>query len=105
MPRTGERVFQRIGPRSACSCASAWAGDITMHGFRSSFSTWCAEATRFEPEVREAALAHGIRDKTMAAYQRGTLLQKRAKLMQSWSDFCASPPRAKNAATVVALHG
>ena len=63
--------------------------DITTHGFRSSFSTWCAEATRFEVEVREAALAHQIRDKTMAAYQRGTLLQKRRLLMDAWGKYCA----------------
>lgn len=105
MPRDGERPFpthratvgvflrQRMG-----------RDDITTHGFRSSFSTWCAEATRFEPETREAALAHAIRDKTMAAYQRGSLLAKRAKLMQAWADYCAAPPRA-TAGTVVALHG
>jgi integrase len=56
---------------------------ITTHGFRSSFSTWCAAATRFEVEVREAALAHRIRDKTMAAYQRGALLVKRRLLMEA----------------------
>jgi integrase len=74
---------------------------ITTHGFRSSFSTWCAEATRFEVEVREAALAHQIRDKTMAAYQRGTLLQKRRLLMEAWGKYCSGP--AKPAAGVVAL--
>jgi integrase len=65
--------------------------EITTHGFRSSFSTWCAEATRFEPDVRETALAHVIKDKTVASYQRGTLLQKRRLLMDAWSKHCFSP--------------
>ena len=64
--------------------------DITIHGFRSSFSTWCAEATRFERDVREACLAHRVRDATEAAYQRGTMLTKRAVVMHAWAAYCAS---------------
>src|SRR5215831_2173215 len=45
----------------------------TVHGFRSSFSTWAAEETDFPEEVREACLAHFSGNKTAAAYQRGDL--------------------------------
>src|SRR5262249_33278193 len=38
-------------------------GDLTAHGFRSSFSDWCAEQTNFPAEVREMALAHAVGDK------------------------------------------
>lgn len=62
--------------------------DFTVHGFRSSFRQWAAEATNYPREVAEAALAHVLKDRTEAAYQRGDLLEKRAKLMQAWADYC-----------------
>jgi hypothetical protein len=37
------------------------------------------------------ALAHVIGDKVEAAYRRGDLFTKRARLMQEWSRYCASP--------------
>jgi integrase len=78
-------------------------GDLTSHGFRSSFRDWCAEATNYPRELAEAALAHVIRDKTEAAYQRGDLLEKRRRLMEDWAGFCARP--AVPAGKVVALYG
>ena len=50
---------------------------MTAHGFRSTFRAWYAEATNYPLEVAEAALAHTLRDKTEAAYQRGDLMEKR----------------------------
>jgi integrase len=76
---------------------------LTAHGFRSTFRTWAAEQTNFSNEVCEAALAHVIGDKVEAAYQRGDLFEKRRRLMQAWSDFCAKPSRA--AGNVTALRG
>ena len=66
-------------------------GDLTAHGFRSTFRDWCAEATNYPREVAEAALAHTLRDKTEAAYQRGDLMEKRRRLMAEWAAFCARP--------------
>ena len=63
-------------------------GDLTVHGFRSTFRTWAAEQTAYQREVVEAALAHVIGDKTEAAYQRGDLLEKRRRLMAAWAAFC-----------------
>ncbi len=57
------------------------------HGFRSTFSDWCAERTATPAEVREMALAHAVGDRTEAAYRRGDLFDKRRELMQSWADF------------------
>ncbi|WP_247895893.1 tyrosine-type recombinase/integrase [Azospirillum brasilense] len=62
--------------------------DATPHGFRSTFRTWVAEQTRFPDAVAEAALAHTIDDKVVAAYQRGTMLEKRRELMEAWAHFC-----------------
>lgn len=64
--------------------------NFTIHGFRSSFRDWCAETTNYPREVAEAALAHTLRDKTEAAYQRGDLLEKRHKLMEAWAKYCLS---------------
>jgi integrase len=69
-------------------------GDLTAHGFRSTFRDWCAEATNYPREVAEAALAHTLRDKTEAAYQRGDLMEKRRRLMAEWATFCARPSAA-----------
>ncbi len=65
--------------------------DLTAHGFRSTFRDWCAEGTNYPRELAEAALAHVLRDKTEAAYQRGDLIGKRRRLMADWATFCARP--------------
>jgi integrase len=62
-------------------------GDVTPHGFRSTFRVWAAEQTNFPREIAEAALAHVLRDRTEAAYQRGDLLEKRRKLMAAWAEY------------------
>lgn len=65
-------------------------GDITVHGFRSTFRDWCAEApgNAFAKEVCEHAPAHGLPDRVEAAYRRGDLFDKRIVLMQQWANFC-----------------
>jgi len=67
----------------------------TVHGFRSSFSTWAAEETDFPEEVREAGLAHFSGNKTAAAYQRGDLLMKRRRLMDAWGRYCCGSAPAE----------
>ena len=62
-------------------------GDLTVHGFRSTFRDWAGETTSHPREVIEAALAHRLKDKAEASYARGDLFQKRRKLMQDWADF------------------
>jgi len=62
-------------------------GALTVHGFRSSFSDWCAEQTNVPAEVREMALAHAVGDKVEAAYRRGDLFQKRRQVMDAWAAF------------------
>jgi integrase len=66
------------------------------HGFRSTFSDWCAERTATPPEVREMALAHAIGDKTEEAYRRGDLFEKRRELMTLWAKFIDTPPATDN---------
>ena len=63
---------------------------ITVHGFRSSFRMWAAEATSYPREVAEHALAHQLPDAVERAYQRGSQFAKRAALMAEWSVYCAT---------------
>ena len=76
-------------------------GDITAHGFRSTFRDWAAERTNFPREVTEMALAHAISDAVEAAYRRGDLFDKRRKLMDAWAAYCAKVET--DAGKVVAL--
>lgn len=66
--------------------------DIVPHGFRSSFRDFVAERTVFPREVAEAALAHTLKDKTEAAYQRGDFLEKRRDMMEAFAAYCMSKP-------------
>lgn len=68
--------------------------DITVHGFRSTFRDWAAEATAYPREVVEAALAHVNKDKVEAAYKRTDLFVKRRALMEDWARHCAKTESA-----------
>jgi integrase len=60
---------------------------LTVHGFRSTFRDWAAEATSFPRELAEAALAHVLGSASERAYQRGDLFEKRREMMTAWSAF------------------
>jgi integrase len=66
----------------------AGGNGATVHGMRSTFRDWCAETTNYPRELAEAALAHTLKYKAEAAYQRGDLLERRRRLMTDWADFC-----------------
>jgi integrase len=98
LPLRGEFVFDNgsgqhpIGDRAMLRLlAQMGRGDLTVHGFRSTFSDWCAEQTHTPSEVREMALAHTVGSKVEAAYRRGDLFQKRRDLMNAWARHCSSP--------------
>jgi integrase len=74
---------------------------ITPHGFRSTFSTWVADKTTYQEDVREACLAHKIKNAVIAAYQRGTQFDKRRALMDDWGRFAETKAPAK----VVSIKG
>jgi integrase len=62
----------------------------TVHGFRSSFTDWAAEKTRFPKEVVDKALAHKLIDRVEAAYRRTDFFDRRRQLMHSWARFITS---------------
>jgi integrase len=59
--------------------------NITVHGFRSSFRDWAAEATNYPRDMAEMALAHTVGDKVEAAYRRGDMFEKRRSMMDDWA--------------------
>lgn len=73
---------------------------VVPHGFRSTFRTWAEDCAHYPPNVVEAALAHSLKDKTEAAYNRANLLAKRQRLMQDWADFIDMAPAAGNVASI-----
>ena len=74
---------------------------ITVHGFRGCFKTWTTEKTDTDWLTGEMALAHKIKDKSSATYQKGDLIEKRRRLMQKYSDYAYGKPVQK----VVQLRG
>jgi integrase len=72
-------------------------GNLTAHGFRSTFRDWGAEQTTYPGEVLEMALAHSVGNRVEAAYRRGDLFDRRRALMDAWATWCDGPgddPRA-----------
>jgi integrase len=96
LPRNGERVFQSDGRFSRLMryALQTLPGlkDATVHGFRSSFSTWANKRTNFPRKVIESALAHKVAENgTEAAYNKAKHLEERRKLLRAWAAFCALP--------------
>jgi integrase len=89
----GDWVFkgQRGGQLSGMSMAMLLRRmglEVTVHGFRSAFRDWAAETTAYPHDVCEAALAHTVGSKVVAAYLRGDLFEKRRRLMADWAAHC-----------------
>ena len=61
--------------------------DAVPHGFRTSFRSWASECTNASRDVMEAALAHTVRDKVEAAYNRTDLFERRRTLMDQWASY------------------
>jgi integrase len=98
----GTRAARPIGTNAmAMTLRRMGRGDVTVHGFRSSFRDWAAERTgtalAFLPDVRdvaEMALSHAVGDEVEKAYLRSDLFEKRRQLADAWAKFCATPPSA-----------
>jgi len=60
--------------------------DISIHGFRSSFSTLAREQG-FNPDHIEKQLAHQLKDAVVAAYNKAEYLEPRRKMLQEWADY------------------
>jgi integrase len=97
LPHEGDAVF--IGARAGGAMgvnamflvAKGLRPDVTVHGFRSTFSTWAHETTAFAGAVIELSLAHTVGNAVERAYRRGDLFDQRRQLMTAWADYCDRP--------------
>src|SRR5262249_15629400 len=96
LPRDSEYVFPgRNGPlyKNAMRIVlRSIRKDCTVHGFRSTFRDWAAEATTYANHVVEMALAHKVKG-VEGDYRRDDLLPKRVPLMNDWARYCTTPQR------------
>ena len=65
--------------------------NITVHGFRSTFRTWCDEETNFSNQAVEFCIAHIPGDEAEKAYRRRSMLAKRKQIMKAWAAFATKP--------------
>ena len=90
-------TIKRMDKNSVKAGGTGWKdrnGEVvTAHGFRSTFRDWAGETTAYPREVIEHAMAHQLPDKAEAAYARGSLFNKRRRLMADWASFCATDAR------------
>ena len=61
--------------------------DVTSHGFRKTFVTWCVE-NDINPDLRFAAIAHARGSVSDRAYDPSNLLNQRRPVMDSWWRMC-----------------
>lgn len=62
-------------------------GDVTVHGFRSSFRDWAAERSGMPREIAELSLAHDVGNAVERAYRRSDLIEQRKILLERWAQF------------------
>ena len=76
------KSFGRLDPQQNKS--------VTIHGFRSTFKTWCGDNAICDRELSELCLAHKIGNQVEQSYNRSTFLARRREVMEKWSAFCKS---------------
>jgi integrase len=107
LPHSGKHVFINGHKRPLSNMAMlellrGMSPGHTVHGFRSTFRDWAAERTNYPEFVIEMALAHAVDDKTVKAYKRTDVVERRVRLMKQWADFVARP-RSVTSGKVVEL--
>jgi len=83
---SGERPM----PANAINSALRWLGyarvEMTAQGFRAMASTSLNERG-WNPDLVELQLAHSVRNKVRAAYNRAWRLAEPRTMMQAWADY------------------
>jgi integrase len=62
--------------------------DLTVHGFRSSFSTWANDLGRSR-EAIEMTLDHKVGNDIELTYNQAQRLQQRRMLLEEWGEYCS----------------
>lgn len=91
----GARKGRPLGNAAMRIALEASRPQATVHGFRSAFSDWAGEETRYPPEIIEWSLGHLVGNAVARAYRRGDALSKRRDLMRDWASYCTSTAAQK----------
>jgi integrase len=63
----------------------------TIHGFRSSLSTWLEEQSNVPENLKKSLLSHKVGNNAVeAAYNRNKYVEPRRRIMNLWADHCLS---------------
>ena len=84
-PATG-RPLPHTSP--ARVLAAAGLNDVTVHGLRSSFRSWCSDVGH-PRDLAELCLGHVVRNPVERAYARSDMLERRRPLMEDWARYIA----------------
>jgi integrase len=66
-------------------------GDVTTHGFRSTFADWAADVGH-PADLVEQCLAHTVGNAVERSYRRSDVLERRRGLMDAWAAFLTREP-------------
>ena len=83
----GTRVGKPLSDMTLSKLMRDLGLDAVPHGFRTSFRNWAGECTNAPREVMELSLAHTVRNKVEAAYNRTDLFERRRTLMEQWASY------------------
>lgn len=112
MPRVGRYVFpsdkveehQPFFANALANCIKRAGFNATMHGMRSTFRNWGADAVEhnFRREVLEFCLSHRVGDEAELSYWNSEMIGRRRVALQAWADYVkprgkakAEPPRLR----------
>ncbi len=92
-PGGGDLIFRSVRAGRRPLSLGAWRMllrrlgiDATVHGFRSSFRSWCSDEG-IDRELAEQALAHAVGSQVEQCYARSDVLERRREVMESWGAF------------------
>ena len=83
----GTRVGKPLSDMTLSKLMRDLGLEAVPHGFRSSFRNWAGECANAPREVMELSLAHTVRNKVEAAYNRTDLFERRRTLMDQWASY------------------
>ena len=81
--RTGRPLSDMAWARTMAAVAPG----ATVHGWRSTFSTWANEATTAAPDVIDRCLGHVVGSGVERCYNRAAQVEKRRGLMAQWAAY------------------
>ena len=85
--KSGNLISERL---TLYTLQKALGGEPTIHGLRTSFSTWAQELTEYPAALIKAAIDHVDLSEADRAYLRSNMVEKRRAMMQEWADYLSA---------------